>query len=142
MGIIKTIHTEKFEIKLHENGVHENIVRKGELVDVEDVKLLIKANQELANNEYYAALIDAEELGFFTKEAMQYSAKKDSSPKILARAIMVDNLPKKIVGNFYLNITKPKVKTKLFKEREKAMIWLEDQMKLFKLSERVTGIVK
>ncbi len=91
---------------------------------------------------HYAALIDSEELASFTKEAMQYSAKKDISPKVLARALLVNNLPKRIVGNFYIKITRPAVTTKLFNDRAKAFIWLENRMEEHKLMERLEGISK
>lgn len=138
----KTIHTEKFEIRLYESGVLENIVKKGEVVDVEDIKLLVKANLTVTGNKHYAALIDSEELASFTKEAMQYSAKKEISPKVLARALLVNNLSKRIVGNFYIKITRPAVTTKLFNDRAKALIWLENRMQEHKLMERLEGISK
>lgn len=140
--MIKTLHIEKFEIRLHESGVLENIVKKGEVIDVEDIKLLVKSNLTITNNQYYAALIDAEELASFTKEAMEYSAKKEISPRILARAILVNNLPKRIVGNFYIKITRPAVITKLFNDRAKAFIWLENRMEEHKLKERLEDISK
>lgn len=140
--MIKTLHIEKFEIRLHESGVLENIVKKGEVIDVEDIKLLIRSNLAITNNHHYSALIDSEELASFTKEAMEYSAKKDISPKILARAILVNNLPKRIVGNFYIKITRPAVITKLFNDRAKAFIWLENRMEEHKLKERLEGLSK
>lgn len=136
----KTIHTEKFEIKLYETGVLENIVKKGQVIDVEDIKLLVKTNLTLTNNKHYAALIDGEELASFTKEAMEYSARNDISPKVLARAIMVNSLPKRIVGNFYIKITRPAVNTKLFNDRAKALIWLENRMEEHKLKARLDDI--
>lgn len=136
----KTIHTEKFEIKLYDTGVLENIVKKGQVIDVEDIKLLVKTNLTLTSNKHYAALIDGEELASFTKEAMEYSARNDISPKVLARAIMVNSLPKRIVGNFYIKITRPAVNTKLFNDRAKALIWLENRMEEHKLKARLEDI--
>jgi len=127
---------EKFDILLHENGILENIAKKGKVIDVEDVKLLAKTNLELAGHKAYVVLIDSEELTSVTKEAMDYTSHVESSPKTIARALMVNNLHNRIVGNFYIKVKKPRIKTRLFNDKSKAMEWLEEQLSEFKLQAR------
>ncbi len=127
---------------LHENGILENITKKGEVIEVEDIKLLIRTNIALAKKKPYGALIDQEELSVYSKDTLEYSTRKDFSPMIVARALLVKNLSKRIVGNFCIKIIRPFVKTRLFTEKEKAMTWLESQIKEFRFSRSVADVSK
>ena len=136
--MLEKVSIEKFDIILHESGIIENIGKKGHIIGVEDVKNLIETNMRLTKNGNYAALIDLDELSSFTKEAMNYTADKKTSPKIIARALMVNNLSKRIVGNFYVKVMSPQVNTKLFTERLKAIAWLEEQLTAFRHLKTIT----
>ena len=138
IAMLEKISIEKFDIIVHESGVIENIVKKAAVIDVEDIKSLINPNVSLTKNTHYAALIDFDELSSFTKDAMNYTAKKETSPKIIARAFMVNDLAKRIVGNFYVKVVRPQINTKLFTERLKAIAWLEEQLTAFKHSQTIT----
>jgi uncharacterized Zn finger protein len=132
------VSIEKFDIIVHDSGVIENIAKKGQVIGLEDVKNLIETNVCLTKNTHYAALIDLEELSSFTKDAMNYTADRKTSPKIIARALMVNDLAKRIIGNFYIKVVRPQINTKLFTERQKAIAWLEEQLTVFKNSQTIT----
>ncbi len=54
----------------------------------------------------------------------KYSASDEGQAFTLANAVLIDNLAKKILFNFYMNINKPKTPTKAFGTKEDAFTWL------------------
>lgn len=120
----KKIITLKFEVSLLEDGVVENYIKPGNIVEAEDLEELKKISSELAGYKPYVILVTSGELASFSKEARELSASKAFITNAKAKAIVVDSIAKKIIGNFYLNVNKPYLQTKLFSEKEKALQWL------------------
>ncbi|MBL7913342.1 MAG: hypothetical protein JNJ41_19925 [Bacteroidia bacterium] len=120
----KKIATEKFEVTLLEENVIESYIKPGMVVEAEDLIELKKISSELTCNKPYVILVTSGELASLTKEARELSASKAFITKALAKGIIVDSTAKKIIGNFYLNVNKPFLPTKLFSEKEKALKWL------------------
>lgn len=62
-----------------------------------------------------------------TREARSYSASEEAGQHTIADAFVVNNLPQKLLGNFYLNLNKPFINTKIFNKLEEAIVWLKQQ---------------
>lgn len=60
-----------------------------------------------------------------TEEAKTYAASTEGQKYTIANAVLIDNLAKAMLFNFYLKINKPTVPTKAFKTEEEALSWLE-----------------
>ncbi len=60
-----------------------------------------------------------------TSEGRAHSASESGTVFTLADAFVINSLPQKIIGNFYLNFHKPIVPTKVFDDVEKAIKWLK-----------------
>jgi hypothetical protein len=60
---------------------------------------------------------------------MQLISAKDYSDKAIAKALLIENLGHRLVGNFYMRVIKPAMKTKIFTDREKALEWLREVIK-------------
>lgn len=59
-------------------------------------------------------------------ESRQAYATSDYIKKYrLADAILVNSLPTRILINFFVNVVKPEVKTRLFSNKSSAILWLE-----------------
>ena len=67
-------------------------------------------------------------LSSVSKEAREVVASREFMGKTLAKALIVDSLKHRIVGNFYLSVNKPNIKTKIFSERAEALKWLRIQL--------------
>ncbi|MBL7922115.1 MAG: hypothetical protein JNJ40_17505 [Bacteroidia bacterium] len=119
----KTI-SSKFEVTLLEDAVIEIYIKSGIVAETEDLEELKKISSEIAGNKPYVILVTSGELSSFSKEARELSASKTFITNAKAKAIIVDSIAKKIIGNFYLKVNKPYLHTKLFSEREKALQWL------------------
>lgn len=115
--------------KLGEHLV-ENRFHSGAAVDVEEILKIKQANESLFLNQKYAVLAIASEFSTITRDAQSLMASKAFVKNTVAKAILVQYLGQKIMGNFYLNFNKPHIKTKIFTEREKAIEWLYLQLKI------------
>jgi len=72
------------------------------------------------------SIIDFSKISFtnIPKESMEYMANNEYTNNNTSLAIIINGLPQKLIGNFYLNVMKPKRKTKIFSSKEDAITWL------------------
>jgi hypothetical protein len=56
---------------------------------------------------------------------MEYMANNEYTNNNTSLAIIINGLPQKLIGNFYLNVMKPKRKTKIFSSKKEATAWLK-----------------
>ncbi len=125
----KKIITEKFEVTLLENGIVEDHIKPGVVMEVEDVTSLKKHNYTEAGNKPYAILVTAGDLITFSKEARELAASKEFIDAALAKALLINSTAHRIIGNFYLKVNKPYLQTKIFSDRTKALNWLRTFIK-------------
>ncbi len=123
------ISTTKFDVTLLEDGIVENFIKSGAVMEIEDVTALKKHNFATAENKPYVILVVPGELVSFTSEARELAASKDFIEAAMAKALLINSIGNKIMGNFYLNVNKPYIKTKIFSDREKALLWLRSFLK-------------
>lgn len=121
--------TEKFEITLLEKGIIENHVFPQITIDAADILEIKKYNLAFAQNDPYVVLVTSGHLSGVTKEAMELSAGKDFAKETMAKALLIESTGHKIVGNFYIRVKKPYIKTKIFSDRAKALTWLRSFIK-------------
>jgi hypothetical protein len=89
----------------------------------------IKANDayyKISKRKPFASLIDARhKYGNITNEARVHYVTDEKTKTIrLAEAIVINNLPAKIIANFYIRYNKPSNPVKIFSKREDAINWL------------------
>jgi hypothetical protein len=130
--IVTQISNTRFEIRLLESGIIENVIKEGVHVERQDVQELKEMNQNLAGGEKYAVLISPHYLSTFSKEARELTASFDFAIDTVASAIIADNMGHRIVGEFYLQVNKPHINTKLFTNKDEAVDWLREQLQLTK----------
>lgn len=76
-------------------------------------------------NEKLRFLISAGPNTYFDQSARRYSASDAGTKHSLAEAYVVSSFVQHIIGWIYLLFNRPKVKTKLFRQKQKAVTWLE-----------------
>ena len=118
------IDLKKVHISLVEPGIILNRVKENSTLEVEDVELMKKYNMELAGGKPYCVLIISEPLSTVSKEARALASSKEFQQITIAKAFVTNNLGHIAVGNFYIKVNRPAIKTKVFKSEEKAMKWL------------------
>jgi len=134
----KVIHTDKAKIHLQEEGIISIVFKRGNSIEPEDVRDVRNVNLEIANGKHYTVLIEAEELTSFSKEARELIASKEFAGITLAKALVIRNLGQRIIGNFYLHVNRPFIKTKLFTQKKRAIAWLREQLVEFHASNRAS----
>lgn len=112
-----------------EDRILENRVLCDVHVDVDDVLFFKQANTSLMGNEAYAILVVSEQGSTISKEARALSASDEFKKNTVAKAFLVNNLPHRIVGNFYLKVNRPAIPTRIFSDREQALNWLRSMLK-------------
>lgn len=115
---------DKYEITLIEKGIVETFMLPNSIIDTTDILEMKDHNLQLCENKPYVMLITSGHLAYTTKEARELTASKDFSQLTMARALLTDSIGHKLVANFYLKVNRPHVKTKLFSDRENALMWL------------------
>ena len=96
-------------------------------VELGDAKAIHQAFLKLSNNKPFTLLIEGRnKFVNFSDEAKKFYANdKEVVPLKIAMAMVINTLPARIIGKFYLSLYKPKYKTKIFSKREQAIEWLE-----------------
>lgn len=129
MSAYQKIERDKFTTGFLEEGIIEIFFRSGKPIETDDIYELRKINLALSGHKPYAVLVLAEELTNFSKETRELLASKEFAGCTQAKALVFNGLGQKILGNFYLHVNKPHIKTRLFNDREKAINWLREIVK-------------
>lgn len=123
---MKIIHTKVATFSYNSN---ERLLRmkimEGAEIELENAVENYEAAQLLVEGHKHLLLVDATVNVYISKEAKTYAAKnKPNSP--IAMAVIVTSTANRLIGNFYINVNKPSVPTKLFPTEDKAIEWLKD----------------
>jgi hypothetical protein len=123
------VFTSKCRITLLEPNLLENFVLDYAVIELEDLLEAKKINQELTKGEPYVAILTFGEMTEVTKAAREQIASFEHKQNTIAKAILVNNIGNRLLGNFYLSVNKPFIKTRLFTTRETALEWLRQELK-------------
>lgn len=96
-------------------------------LDLKETKEIVEAISKITGGKKAQVLNIAGKNTTATREARNYSASEAGGECTLADAFVVNNLPQKLIGNFYLNFNKPMVNTKIFNSVDDALKWLKQQ---------------
>ena len=118
------IELKKITITYLEDGIVENYLKPNQIIDAEDILELQENNRLIAQNIPYTVLVIPGEGATVTKEARVLTASKKLVGIKLAKAFVLKSLAHRIIGNFYITVNKTHLITKIFSDRDKALIWL------------------
>ncbi len=98
-------------------------------IEIQDAVEIDKAFIELLKGKEFSVLVDTQQrFSSISNEARNFFA---NDPEILPFrkkiAIVVDNMPTKLLANFFIRFNKPQTPTRLFTNYDKAMGWLEEE---------------
>jgi hypothetical protein len=88
---------------------------------------IVKDRLRTFENKKYPLLIDGRKLKSIDKEARSYFASDEAITGIKAAALLANSIFTTYIGNFFISVTvvNPKIPTKLFTDKKKAIKWLE-----------------
>jgi hypothetical protein len=94
-------------------------------VDVKEILDMISYAKEVMGDKRHYCVVDFGANVMSTNEARSVYAESDYIQKNrIADAFLVKSLALRIVANFFIKVTKPKVKTRLFTDESLALNWL------------------
>jgi len=120
--------TDKIRFSVIEPQILENIILENVEIDVPEVNYSKQQNLKMAGEKPYVILIVSQPYSTITPQALNLSASKEFKQLTKAKALLVNNLPHRIVGNFYMKFKKPAIKTRIFNDRDKAIKWLRKEL--------------
>ena len=124
----KVIHINKVRISLLEEGIIENFFLGGKAIEPADMWEAKAINLKFSKDKPYTVLVLAEELTSFSIETRELVASKDFQGKNIAKALVFDGLGQRIIANFYMRVNRPHIKTAVFGDRQRAILWLQDEL--------------
>lgn len=95
---------------------------------------------KLTNNTKVPVLADSRNYTEHTKEVRDFYASKEMAKSITAMAVLVDSLPTRIIGNFFIMTSRPHFPTKLFTKEDVAIAWLKEILKKEKANAKTLTI--
>ncbi|MGE0566545.1 MAG: hypothetical protein AB7O73_01235 [Bacteroidia bacterium] len=124
MEIGSVIDFDKGKTTLLEDGIVETTIYDGKYLECEDLIALKNANMKLTGGKEYGVLFDTGELTSLSKETRELAASKEFAQNTVAMAILIRNLGHKLIANFFINVNKPHITTKVFTNKKDALVWL------------------
>lgn len=125
---MKTFDTANFVMTIHDNGFIEFKIKKGVNLKASDVWLSRDLSKDYLPQKKFFVLTEAEDEFNLSQEARQAGASAEYAQHVTAHALCSKNLTLKILGNLFISVSKPVVKTRFFDDREKAVNWLKSFM--------------
>lgn len=119
-----SIKTDKYEVGLVEEGYVFVKMLEGAEMDVADIESIWFNMNQLTQGKAFVILVDATSNSSSTKEAREHSHKNPNQNKIKAEAIIVKNLPQRILANFFMSINKGRRNVRVFNSFDDAKKWL------------------
>lgn len=86
--------------------------------------------KSLTGNDRYLVLVDGRVNLSVSRDARAFSAQSRETENCIASAFLITSTANKLIGNFYININRPSIPTKIFSTEEKAVQWLEASLYL------------
>ena len=107
-----------------ENSILSIRFADGLELNEESFRFIFEQGEKLAQGKRYCIFADVRPHVVSTPEGRKYAAKNSFSEQHLAYGVIAQSTPVILLVNFFININRPEVPTKLFKKEEDAMNWL------------------
>jgi len=121
---LTAIDIGKAIVKKHDNGHLYITIREGQELDVDDIKALVQAKNQLCGNEPHTTLLIAGNNSSISSEARAFASSKEAYKGAIAKSIVTKCLPTRLIGNFFIRFNNPPAPTKLFACEKEAVQWL------------------
>lgn len=99
-------------------------------INIDIAKKMVNERLKTFNNISRPVFIDTCNAKGIDEDAREYMAAGDAMKYLNATALLVHNRVSKLVANFYIALSWPKIPTKVFTDKKKALKWLEKYKKL------------
>lgn len=102
--------------------------KSGADVDIEETKKIMNLSAEMVDKKRFYVLVDARDIFVSVDhKSRKYMAEHEVNKYNIAQAMVVNNMPVRMIANFYLRFYKHAYPMKVFKNINKARAWLMRQ---------------
>ena len=124
--------------KYHEIWVEDGIIHGVYNPDLKSIAIdiarqLVNDRLKISQEVVRPVLADTSNVKSVTREAEKYMATENATRCLSAAAILVHSRVTKLLYGIYISLSRPKIPTKVFADKQKAIEWLE-QHKIERLS--------
>jgi hypothetical protein len=114
---------------LLEKGVINVIYKNNVEIELEDVIEIRKVTLQMSEGNPYVAIYESGEQTIVTKEAREIPMIDDTIKNRKALAIIMNNLPQRIIINFFIRTNKKSHPIKAFTSKTEALKWAKQFLK-------------
>jgi hypothetical protein len=122
---MKEIVYSHSKIFLRPDGIVVIDVRDEGIIGKQIVEEIVNAVEKITGGKAAPNLILTRPGAMVDKEAREFSSSPRGMQFTVADAMVIHNLPQKVVANFYLRINRPEKPTRFFSDEEEAITWLK-----------------
>lgn len=121
--------TEHVSLEFTDEGILEYRYTPGAIVDLDFARAVINDARELLGDDApVPSLVEPGNVKELTREARTFFAESPENQAVSTHvALMVESPATRIIGNVFMKVSKPRIPTKLFTNREAARAWLREQ---------------
>jgi hypothetical protein len=109
-----------------ENEIVYGKYKPNTVIDLIAAKKIVEDRLWLSKGKDYPSLSFIDDLKSVTKEARDFFSKGDGIKHMKNLALLTRSPISKMLGNFWLQISKPTVPTRLFTNEDDAIAWLKE----------------
>lgn len=125
--MIKEYEDDRLKIKLDESKVLYVSFKKNTSLTLETVKKFVTGRAKVTDGINYPVLNDMRNIKSSDEDAIKFLAGVASENTITA--VITKNHFERLVGNFIMAVSKPRLPIRLFKNEDEALIWLNNLKK-------------
>ncbi|MCA9706036.1 MAG: hypothetical protein KDK70_09335 [Myxococcales bacterium] len=124
MSRIRT--TDYATLEYSSDGIMEYRYAPGSVVDIEFARTIVRDAAELLGDDApVPSLVEPGNVKEFTREARTFFAESSENQAVASRvALMVESPATRFIGNVFLRVSKPRIPTRMFQDRDAARAWL------------------
>lgn len=118
------ISVPKADVVIIDKRIVKMTIRDGSHLEIEDVIEINKIKCRLTAEKKHVVLLISGTDTSISKEARELSADNELARNRLAKAIVINSLAQRIIGNYFIRFNKSSTPVKLFKNENDALDWL------------------
>jgi hypothetical protein len=113
------------KIWVGQDGIVRIIHTPGAEVTLEDAQETMAAYKKLNNGKRMPLLVDTKSMKSISREARHFYSGEEAAACAGAAALIVGTPVSKVLANFYLGLSNPKLPSRLFTSEDEALVWLK-----------------
>ncbi len=111
-----------------EHPLYLKVTYKGKHIDLPTAIEMVNQRQNFTKGKKHIMLVDTRNILSISFDARKYWASEEATKDVIFGALLIEGLIASMVGNFYIKVSKPKVKSVLFTKEEEAIKWIKKEV--------------